>query len=215
MIAIINYGVGNLRSVEKAFAAVGAGAVVTGDAAVIREAEKVVLPGVGAFGECSRRLREAKLDELVLEAAARQKPLLGLCVGLQLMFDEGHEFGVHKGLGLMRGRIVRFSEDGPRVPQIGWNQIESLRPHPLLAGLDEGTYFYFVHSYRVETDDESIVLAKTEYGIPYPSICARGPVCGVQFHPEKSQGAGLAILKNFADYATHAEKTPDPIAARP
>ena len=201
MIAIINYGVGNLRSVGKAFEAVGAGAMVTGDAGAIREAEKVVLPGVGAFGECARRLREAKLDEVVLETAARQKPLLGLCVGLQLMFDEGHEFGVHKGLGLMRGRIVRFSEGGPRVPQIGWNQIEGVRPHPLLKGLDEGAYFYFVHSYRVETDDESIVLAKTEYGILYPSVCARGPVCGVQFHPEKSQDAGLRLLANFASLA--------------
>lgn len=198
MIAIVNYGVGNLRSVEKAFAAVGASAVVTGDAGVIREAEKVVLPGVGAFGECARRLRESRLDEVVLEAAERQKPLLGLCVGLQLMFDEGYEFGVHKGLGLMRGRVVRFPEDGPRVPQIGWNQIEDVKPHPLLEGLNEGEYFYFVHSYRVEAADEADVLARTAYGIRYPSICARGSVCGVQFHPEKSQDAGLKLLANFA-----------------
>ena len=198
MIAIINYGVGNLRSVEKAFEAVGKPALVTGDAGAIREAERLVLPGVGAFGECARRLRESGLDNLVLEAAEQNKPVLGLCVGLQLMFDEGLEFGTHKGLGLMRGRIVRFAETGPRVPQIGWNQIENVKSHPLLEGLENGMHFYFVHSYRIETDDEEIVMAETEYGVRYPSICARGSVCGVQFHPEKSQDAGLRLLANFA-----------------
>lgn len=198
MIAIIDYGVGNLRSVEKAFEAVEARAIITGDAGAIREAERIVLPGVGAFGECARRLRESQLDQLVLEAAERNKPVLGLCVGLQLMFDEGHEFGIYKGLGLMRGRVVRFPQSGPHVPQIGWNQIENLKPHPLLEGLAEGAYFYFVHSYHVEAEDQSDVLASTEYGIIYPSIIAKGPVSGVQFHPEKSQDAGLRLLANFA-----------------
>lgn len=198
MIAILDYGVGNLRSVEKAFAAVGARAIVTGAAAAIRAAEKIVLPGVGAFGECARQLRASGLDRLVIEAAAQNRPVLGLCVGLQLMFDEGHEFGVHQGLGLLRGRVVRFPEAGPRVPQIGWNQIENLRPHPLLDGLSEGNYFYFVHSYHVVAADEADVMAETEYGIRYPSICARGSVAGVQFHPEKSQAAGLRLLANFA-----------------
>lgn len=198
MIAIIDYGVGNLRSVEKAFQAVGASAIVTGDRVAIREAERLVLPGVGAFGECARRLRESGSDQLVLEAVEQNKPILGLCVGLQLMFEEGHEFGVHKGLGLMRGRVVRFPESGPRVPQIGWNQIENVKPHPLLEGLSEGTYFYFVHSYHVEAEDDGVVLAETEYGSCYPSICARGSVSGVQFHPEKSQDAGLRLLANFA-----------------
>ncbi|MFL6213919.1 MAG: imidazole glycerol phosphate synthase subunit HisH [Blastocatellia bacterium] len=197
MIGIIDYGVGNLRSVEKAFAAVGAQAVVTGDAEVIRAAEKIVLPGVGAFGECARQLRASGLDRLVIEAAAQNRPVLGLCVGLQLMFDEGHEFGVHQGLGLMRGRVVRFPEAGPHVPQIGWNQIENLRSHPLLEGLSDGDYFYFVHSYHVVADAID-VIAETEYGIRYPSICARGSVAGVQFHPEKSQAAGLRLLANFA-----------------
>jgi imidazole glycerol-phosphate synthase subunit HisH len=198
MIAIIDYGVGNLRSVEKAFEAVGARAIITSDAGAIREAERIALPGVGAFGECARRLRESGLDQLVLEAAERNKPVLGLCVGLQLMFDEGHEFGIHKGLGLMRGRVIRFPQPGPRVPQIGWNQIENLKPHPLLEGLTEGTYFYFVHSYHVVAEDQSDILASTEYGILYPSICAKGSVSGVQFHPEKSQDAGLRLLANFA-----------------
>jgi imidazole glycerol-phosphate synthase subunit HisH len=199
MIAIIDYGVGNLRSVEKAFEAVGAPALVTGDKVAIREAERLVLPGVGAFGECSRRLRESGLDRLVLEAAQAGKPILGLCVGLQLMFDEGHEFGVHQGLGLMRGRVVRFPEIAAHVPQIGWNQIEASKPHPLLNGLEDGTYFYFVHSYHVEAGDSEDVLASTEYGIRYASVCARGAVCGVQFHPEKSQDAGLRLLANFAE----------------
>jgi imidazole glycerol-phosphate synthase subunit HisH len=198
MIAIVNYGVGNLRSVEKALEAVGAKAMVTNDAGAIREAEKIVLPGVGAFGECARSLRASGLEECVLEAAEKNKPLLGLCVGLQLMFDEGHEFGIHKGLGLLRGRVVRFPENGLRVPQIGWNQIEGLQSHPLLEGLSEGTYFYFVHSYHIAADDEADVLAKTEYGIRYPTICAKGSLCGVQFHPEKSQDAGLRLLANFA-----------------
>jgi imidazole glycerol-phosphate synthase subunit HisH len=198
MIAILDYGVGNLRSVEKAFAAVGAQAIVTNDAGAIRAAAKLVLPGVGAFGECARQLRASRLDQLVLEAAAQNRPLLGLCVGLQLMFDEGHEFGVHKGLGLMRGRVVRFPDAGPRVPQIGWNQIENAGPHPLLDGLSNGTYFYFVHSYHVVAEDEADVIAETEYGIRYPSVCAHGSVAGVQFHPEKSQDAGLRLLANFA-----------------
>jgi glutamine amidotransferase len=198
MIAIIDYGVGNLRNVEKALEAVGKRALVTGDPGAIREAARLVLPGVGAFGECARRLRESGLDQLVLEAAEQNKPVLGLCVGLQLMFEEGHEFGIHKGLGLMRGRVVRFPESSLHVPQIGWNQIENVRAHPLLEGLSQGTYFYFVHSYHIETEDRSVVLAETEYGIRYPSICARGSVCGAQFHPEKSQDAGLRLLANFA-----------------
>ncbi|HKV37606.1 MAG TPA: imidazole glycerol phosphate synthase subunit HisH [Blastocatellia bacterium] len=198
MIAIVDYGVGNLRSVEKALEAVGAEVELTADRTKIREADKLVLPGVGAFGECARRLRESALDELVLDAAGRAKPILGLCVGLQLMFDEGYEFGIHKGLGLMPGRVVRFSESGPRVPQIGWNQIEKTNAHPLTANVNDGTYFYFVHSYHIEADDPKDVLAMTEYGIRYPSICGRGSICGVQFHPEKSQDAGLKLLANFA-----------------
>jgi len=198
MIAINDYGVGNLRSVEKAFEANAKPALVTGDAGAIREADRLVLPGVGAFGECARRLRQSGFDKLVLEAAEQNKPVLGLCVGLQLMFDEGHEFGIHEGLRLMRGRIVRFPESGPHVPQIGWNQIENVKPHPLVEGLPVGTYFYFVHSYHIETEQREVVVAETEYGIRYPSVCARGSLYGVQFHPEKSQDAGLRLLANFA-----------------
>jgi glutamine amidotransferase len=144
-------------------------------------------------------LRQSGLDRQVLEAAEQGKPVIGLCVGLQLMFDEGHEFGVHPGLGLMRGRVVRFPSDGPHVPQIGWNQVELARAHPLLEGIADRTYFYFVHSYHIEGADDGDVLAYTEYGIRYPSICGRGSVSGVQFHPEKSQDAGLTLLRNFAE----------------
>lgn len=200
MIAIVNYGVGNLRSVEKAFKAAGADALLTGDPSRIREADRIVLPGVGAFGECARRLKDSGLDHLVLEAAEEGKPILGVCVGLQLMFDEGLEFGRHPGLGLMRGRVVRFPEVGPRVPQIGWNQVEKTRTHPLLEGIEDGTYFYFVHSYYIEAEQPSDAVAMTEYGIHYPSVCARGSICGVQFHPEKSQDAGLQLLANFAQW---------------
>lgn len=198
MIAIVDYGVGNLRSVQKAFEAVGCEAVITADAGMINDSERVVLPGVGAFGECARQLRESGLEQVVVDVAEKGKPLIGLCVGLQLMFEEGHEFGVHKGLGLMRGRVVRFPEDGPHVPQIGWNQIEKTTPHPLTDGIADGSYFYFVHSYYIQADVESDVIARTEYGITYPSICGRGNVCGVQFHPEKSQDVGLKLLSNFA-----------------
>ena len=200
MIAIVDYGVGNLRSVEKALQAVGADAAVTGDPGLVRESDKLVLPGVGAFGECSRRLRESGMDRLVMEAAEQGKPVLGLCVGLQLMFDEGHEFGVHSGLGLMRGKVVRFPEGGPRVPQIGWNQIEKAKTHPLTDQIDDGSYFYFVHSYYVEAEDAGDVIATTEYGLQFPSICGRGSVCGAQFHPEKSQDMGLRLLANFSRF---------------
>ena len=198
MIAVIDYGVGNLRSVEKALQATGYPASLSNDPGFIREAERIVLPGVGAFGECISRLRSSGMDKLVYEAVENKKPILGLCVGLQMMFEEGFEFGRHEGLGLMRGRVIRFPEDGPHVPQIGWNQINIQIQHPLLEGIEEGSYFYFVHSYYVEADDHSDVLAATEYGINYASICGRGNLFGVQFHPEKSQITGLMLLKNFA-----------------
>jgi glutamine amidotransferase len=196
-IAIINYGVGNLRSVEKAFTSQDIEAVVTSDENVLRTADKLVLPGVGAFKACMDGLRGRGFDELVLEAAGAGKPIIGLCVGLQMMFEEGHEFGVHKGLGLMPGRVVKFPEK-LRVPHIGWNQVAFKQGHPIFRGLPSQTFFYFVHSYYVETPDASCVLGETDYGMRYASICGRDNVVGVQFHPEKSQTAGLTLLRNFA-----------------
>jgi len=200
-IAIIDYGVGNLRSVEKAFTSQGIEAAVTSDEKILRAADKLVLPGVGAFKACMDGLRARGFDELVLDAAKAGKPIIGLCVGLQMMFEEGHEFGVHKGLGLMPGRVVKFP-DKLRVPHIGWNQVafrDDQADHPVFSELPSETFFYFVHSYYVETPDVSCVLGETDYGMRYASICGRDNVVGVQFHPEKSQTAGLKLLRNFSE----------------
>lgn len=196
--AIIDYGVGNLRSVEKAFTSQGIEAVVTSDEKVLRAADKLVLPGVGAFKACMDGLRAHGFDELVLEAAHAGKPLIGLCVGLQMMFEEGHEFGVHRGLGLMPGRVTKFP-DKLRVPHIGWNQVAFTQSHTVFSELPSETFFYFVHSYYVETPDASCVLGETDYGLRYASICGRDNIVGVQFHPEKSQAAGLKLLRNFSE----------------
>lgn len=197
-IAIIDYGVGNLRSVEKAFTTQGIPAIVTDDEAKLREADKLVLPGVGAFAACMDGLRRLGFDQLVRESAEAGKPILGLCVGLQMMFEEGQEFGIHRGLGLMPGRVIRFPE-GLHIPHIGWNQVHFRQPsHPLFQNLPDHSFFYFVHSFHVDPGDESCILGETEYGIRYASICGRGSVIGVQFHPEKSQTTGLTLLRNFA-----------------
>jgi len=196
-IAIIDYGVGNLRSVEKAFTSQGVNATVTRDEKVLRDADKLVLLGVGAFGYAMESLRKLGFDRLVIEAANAGKPIIGLCVGLQMMFEEGHEFGAHRGLGLLPGRVVKFPE-GVRVPHVGWNQVEFKQDHPIFGGLPDQSFFYFVHSYYVEPTDTSCVMGKTDYAQPFASICGRGNVLGVQFHPEKSQAAGLKLLNNFA-----------------
>lgn len=195
-VAIIDYGVGNLRSVEKAFAATGCSVAVTSDERALMEAERLVLPGVGAFAACMRELQERGFDELVRERVEAGVPLLGVCVGMQLLFEESEEFGVTAGLGLLRGRVRRFAED-LLVPQVGWNQVRARRAHTLLAGLEENPFFYFVHSYYCEPADEETILGETDYGGPYASVVGRGNICGVQFHPEKSQAAGLRLLGNF------------------
>jgi glutamine amidotransferase len=196
-VGIIDYGVGNLRSVEKAFAAAGCTAVVSSDEKVLREAQRLVLPGVGAFAACMKALTERGLDELVRERVARGTPLLGVCVGMQMLFEESEEFGRTLGLRLLPGRVRRFSGDLV-VPQVGWNQIQQVRTHPLFEGIVDGEFFYFVHSYYCESDDPAVVIGETEYGATYASVVARGNVCGVQFHPEKSQTVGLKLLSNFA-----------------
>jgi imidazole glycerol-phosphate synthase subunit HisH len=197
-VAIIDYGVGNLRSVEKAFEASGVEAVVSSDERVLRAAGRLVLPGVGAFGACMRALVERGFERLVRERVETGVPLLGVCVGMQMLFDESEEFGLNAGLGILRGRVRRFGED-LRVPHVGWNQVEWRKPHPLTEGIEDKTFFYFVHSYFCDAEDEDVAVGMTEYGLSYPSVVARGNVCGVQFHPEKSQAAGLRLLKNFAE----------------
>lgn len=207
-IAIIDYGVGNLRSVQKAFAAGGHAAVVTADPGVIREAQRVVLPGVGAFGAAINTLRESKLEAVTREAAASGRPFLGICVGMQLLFTEGEEMGTHQGLNLIPGRVLRFNETnlgraahGVKVPQIGWNALtitENGRDSGLFEGLENESMVYFVHSYFCAPEDKTAVAATTDFIAPYCSAVARGNVYGVQFHPEKSGKVGLRLLHNFA-----------------
>ena len=200
-IAIIDYGVGNLRSVEKAFAANGVQARVTAIRDEIKRAEKLVLPGVGAFGSCMRGLSERGFDKLVIDRVNDGVPLLGVCVGMQILFEESEEFGCTKGLGILKGRVRRFDKE-MLVPQVGWNSIRQCRQHLLFAGIPDDAFFYFVHSYYCEPEDSDATLGITDYGSAYTSIVAKGNVCGVQFHPEKSQAVGLKMLANFWEFVS-------------
>jgi len=195
-VAIIDYGVGNLRSVEKAFAATGCEAIVTGDEAELLAAERLVLPGVGAFGACMKALKERGFERLVHERVREGTPLLGVCVGMQLLFEESDEFGSTPGLGLLKGKVRRFSNELV-VPQVGWNRIHQTQPHALFEGIADGSFCYFVHSFYCEPEDQKVITGETEYGGRYASVVAEENVCGVQFHPEKSQDVGLLMLKNF------------------
>ena len=196
-VAIIDYGVGNLRSVEKAFVATGVDAIVTSDERELRDANRLVLPGVGAFAACMSALCERGFDRLARERVAAGTPLLGVCVGMQMLFEESEEFGRTAGLGLLRGRVRRFS-DQVLVPQVGWNQIKQQSAHPLFRGVSDEAFFYFVHSYYCEPAQTEIAIGETEYGVNYASVVARDNLAGVQFHPEKSQAVGLKLLHNFA-----------------
>ena len=198
MIAIIDYGMGNLRSVEKAFQFLGFDAYIAESPEQVANASHLVLPGDAAFGDAMRNLREAGWVELIHREIDAGKPFLGICVGLQLMFAASEEMGQHEGLGLLPGKCLRFPRS-ERVPQIGWNQINIKRQTPLLAGVPENSFFYFVHSYYVVADIDSDCIATTDYGLDYLSIAGRDGVYGVQFHPEKSQDHGLRLLKNFAE----------------
>ena len=198
MIAIIDYGMGNLRSVSKAFEAVGHQAAVTRDPSVIGDASHVVLPGVGAFGECMANIEQYGLVEPTRKAIQSGKPFLGICLGLQLLFTESEEFGIHKGLGIIPGRVRRFDIDPAlKVPHMGWNQVVIQRACPLFEGIADGDYWYFVHSYYVEPDDLQVAATTTTYGLPFVSSIWRDNVLACQFHPEKSQAVGLRLIKNF------------------
>lgn len=205
MIAIIDYGMGNLRSVQKGFEKVGFEAVVTADPAVVLAAERVVLPGVGAFRDCIRNLEQGGFVEPILKVIAQGRPFLGICLGLQLLFTESEEFGLHKGLGIVPGRVVRFpdvmTEGGEKlpVPHMGWNQIGFKQPSPLFGGIADGSNVYFVHSYYVQPDDPAVVAATCDYGREFCAAIRRDNLVATQFHPEKSQAVGLAMLKNFAE----------------
>lgn len=197
MIAIVDYGMGNLRSVEKAFQFLGYSAGIVREPAAAAEASHLVLPGDAAFGDAMRNLREAGWVEVIHRSLQAGKPFLGICVGLQLMFDSSEEMGNHAGLGLLPGRCLRFPAGQP-VPHIGWNQISIKRPLALLDGIPEGSFYYFVHSYYVQADESEDVLATTEYNVQFTSIAGRDHMFGMQFHPEKSQDHGLRLLRNFA-----------------
>ena len=198
MIALIDYDLGNLRSVEKALATVGADVRLTSDPEVILAADKVVLPGVGAFGDGMVGLRRHGLVEPLQELVARGTPLLGICVGMQVLFEESEEHGRHHGLGFLPGRVRRFESHDLKVPQTGWNQILPARETVLLEGLEPGDYAYFNHGYYCDAAAAD-TLAQTEYGVRYTSVVGRGRLYGVQFHPEKSQRVGLTILRNFVE----------------
>ncbi len=199
MITIVDYGAGNLRSIARAFAAIGVDAQVVDTPEQVERAEAVVLPGVGAAGAAMRFLKERGLDEAVRGALRRGLPFLGVCLGMQLLLGT-HEEGDVAGLSLLPGRVRRFPE-GLLVPQMGWNQVRLLRETPLFAGVPEGAHFYFVHSYYAEPEDAEQVVGQTEYGTPYCSVIEAGNLWGVQFHPEKSSANGLQVLKNFARMA--------------
>lgn len=202
MIAIVDYGVGNLFSLKSSFAEIGADVTVTSDAEVIRAAEKIILPGVGAFGDAAEKLRQSGLDKVVIEETQKGKHLMGICLGMQLLFEKSFEYGEHDGLGLIKGSIRPISDVIPKdlkIPHIGWNQLSfGKSKHPIFKYLDEGDCVYFVHSfYGAECDDS--VIATTEYGAMLTAAVASANVCGCQFHPEKSGKAGLSILKAFCE----------------
>ncbi|MEM1093327.1 MAG: imidazole glycerol phosphate synthase subunit HisH [Bacteroidota bacterium] len=205
MITIIDYGIGNLRSIEKAFERIGASVLRTDDTERIAEAQRLVLPGVGAFGACADEIRRRNLEPAIHHAVERGIPFLGVCVGMQLLFDGSDEMGDHRGLGLIPGRVTRFAHDladadghALKVPHMGWNTTAATRETPLLADLPVAPYFYFVHSYHGIPANAAHTLATCGYGVDFTAIVHRDNVYGVQFHPEKSQDNGLALLANFS-----------------
>ena len=202
MIAIIDYEMGNLRSVQKAFERVGHEAVITSDPAVLADAAKIVLPGVGAFRDAIAALRERKLVEPIRATIAGGKPFLGICLGLQMLFDKSYEDGEYEGLGIVPGEVVRFKVPPEfKVPHMGWNQVRFQKRPPIFDGIEDGAHFYFVHSYYVVPRDESVIATETDYSGEFCSGIWNKNLFAVQFHPEKSQTAGLRVLKNFAELA--------------
>ena len=198
MVGIIDYGVGNLFSLRSSFAAIGVEAFVSGDAAELAKADRLILPGVGAFGDAAEKLRASGLDAFVREQAAAGKPLMGICLGMQLLFARSYEYGDHEGLGLLKGQVVGMSgrlPEGLKIPHMGWNALKLTKSAKLL---EEGSYVYFVHSFYAENCEDSIA-AVTDYGIPITAAVEKGNIFGCQFHPEKSGNVGLEILKKFCE----------------
>ena len=202
MIAIVDYGVGNLFSLCSSLDMIGAECVVTSDPAVLRSADKIILPGVGAFEDARKKLRDSGLDEIVISEAKRGKKIFGICLGMQMLFERSYEYGVHEGLGLIKGSIVGMQErlpEGLMIPHIGWNCLKIKKNHPIFKYVNEGDYVYFVHSYYGEDCDEAL-LSTTDYGREITAAVALDNVTGTQFHPEKSGEVGLNILRAFAEW---------------
>ncbi|MGB6064240.1 MAG: imidazole glycerol phosphate synthase subunit HisH [Desulfomonilaceae bacterium] len=199
MIVIVDYGMGNLRSVQKGFERIGSHAVIARDPEAIRKADALVLPGVGAFPECMKNLSRLNLVEPILEFIKSERPFLGICLGLQLLFDDSEEFGLHEGLKVIRGGVKAFDRNMKlKIPHMGWNQVLFRKDVPIFRGIPDACHFYFVHSYYVLPDDSADVAGQTQYGITFTCAVARDNIFAVQFHPEKSQENGLKILANFA-----------------
>ncbi len=209
MIAIVDYGMGNLRSVQKGFERMGHDAVVTSDAKTILNASKVVLPGVGAFPDCMRNLGQLGLTDVVRKSISSGKPFLGICLGLQLLFTESEEFGISKGLDIIKGRVVRFkgpifdasnpAQESLKIPHMGWNSASIKRRPPALADIPDNSHFYFVHSFHVVPEDKAVIATTTDYGMEFVSSIWKDNLFATQFHPEKSQALGLTILKRFGE----------------
>jgi glutamine amidotransferase len=199
MIALVDYGISNLRSVQKAFEHLDTEVTLVDTPDRLAQAERLILPGVGAFPAGMKGLHERGLVEPIKQAVRAGKPVIGICLGMQLLFEASDEMGETQGLGLLPGRVTRIVGSSLKVPHMGWNQLDVVHDHPLVRDLAAGSYAYFVHSYAVYPEDHNIVLATTDYGGPFASIVGRGNVCGLQFHPEKSQAIGLQLLRNFLE----------------
>ena len=208
MIAIVDYGMGNLRSVEKGFLKVGVNVVVTNKPEIIEKADGIVLPGVGAFKDCMRELSNLRLTDAIVNAIRNGKPYLGICLGLQVLFSESEEFGRCRGLDIFKGKVVRFLDSNLKIPHMGWNEIKIEKNNPLLDGILDKSYLYFVHSFYVMPEDDSIISTTTDYGIDFTSMICKDNVFATQFHPEKSQRVGLTILKNFGKVVEGAWRFP-------
>ncbi|WP_457746532.1 imidazole glycerol phosphate synthase subunit HisH [Sulfurimonas sp.] len=200
MIAIVDYNMGNLASVKNAFAKLGKDTTVESNPEKFCEYDKLILPGVGAFGDAMEHLQERNMVEAIKEFASSGKPIIGICLGMQLLFESSQEFGEHKGLGLIKGKVVHFDaskfSESLKIPHMGWNRMFT-KEHPLFSGLDKNHYLYFVHTYHVVCDDTDDIIGQTEYGYKFTSAVAHGNIMGIQPHPEKSHKNGLKILENF------------------
>ncbi len=199
MIAIVDYGMGNLRSVEKGFKKVGVEARVTSNPKYVDDAAAIVLPGVGAFRDCIRNLTDLSLTDAIAKSIQKGKPYLGICLGLQVLFSESEEFGRCKGLDIFRGKVVRF-QISEKVPHMGWNNVRIVRRPPILSGIADESFFYFVHSYYVVPDEKDVVAGTTDYGVNFTSMIWKDNVFATQFHPEKSQNLGLKVLAGFGEF---------------